>query len=324
MKNESLALAFTLSLSGCAGSAQNTAGGASSASPAALHSFTSDGNGFFTHSFWYDDGQEVVVVDAQFTPAIAGALVAEIRARTRSPITRVIVTHPNPDKFNGLSVFHRLGAESIASKATALAMPGVDGYKRYFWIQIAKAFSDETYPRFEPVKTTFTGRSVITMKSGRTLSLFELAQPGVSSTQTVVRIDATGDLIVGDLVHHRTHAWLEGGIVDGAPRPSLEGWKADLRQLATLGGGKVYGGRGEFVAVGEAVAAELSYLEQADAIVTDYVRQLGPRSSELRDAAKSKAHFMAIQDALAAAFPDYAQADLVGYGVYGLALQKLP
>jgi glyoxylase-like metal-dependent hydrolase (beta-lactamase superfamily II) len=210
-----------------------------------LHVFTSDAAGFNTHSVWYDDGKEVTVVDTQFTPGIAKQLVADIRKQTRSPITRVIVTHPSPDKFNALSVFHRLGAQSIGSKATAAAMPGVDAYKRYFWVKVAKSFTDETYPKVEPLQATFEQRQTIQLKSGETLSLIELAQPGVASTQTVVRIDKTGDLVVGDLVHTRNHAWLEGGIVGGKATFTLAGWKADLAELPKLGSGKVYGGRGQ-------------------------------------------------------------------------------
>ncbi len=97
-----------------------------------LHVWTSDASGLNTHSVWYDDGREVIVVDTQFTPTIAEKLIADIGKATASPITRVIVTHPNPDKFNALSVFHKLGVESVSSEAAATAIPGVDAYKRNF------------------------------------------------------------------------------------------------------------------------------------------------------------------------------------------------
>ncbi|SNT15856.1 Glyoxylase, beta-lactamase superfamily II [Noviherbaspirillum humi] len=288
-----------------------------------LQVFTSDQAGFNTHSIWYDDGQEVTVVDTQFTPAHAESLLAEIRRQTKSPVTRVIVTHPNPDKFNALSVFHQAGAESIASVRTAAAMPGVDAYKRYFWVKIAKAFTDETYPKLEPVKTTYSGNKVITLRSGETITLFELPQPGVSSNQTVVRIDKSGDLIVGDLIHARNHAWLEGGIVDGKPVPSLAGWKSDLQELLKLGQGKAYGGRGAFLPVPKAVAQQTAYLDKADAIVGAYIRRLGDKAPELVDPAKQGAHHAAIQAEFVKAFPDYAMPDLIGYSIYGLVQQKL-
>ena len=261
--------------------------------------------------------------DSQFTPEQAKALIADIKKQTSSPITRIVVTHPNPDKFNGLAVFHQAGVESIASASTAAAIPGVDAYKRYFWVKMAKAFTDETYPKVEPIKTTFKGKQVIKLKSGETISLIELPKPGISSTQTVVRIDKSGDLIVGDLVHTRHHAWLEGGIVDGKPTPDLAGWKADLKALPTLGQGKVYGGRGDFVPVKEAVAQQVAYLEKAEQIVDGYLKALGPRVSELNDGEKKGAHFAAIQAEFVKAFPNYAFPDMVGYSVYGLVQHKL-
>ncbi|MBE3659193.1 MBL fold metallo-hydrolase [Vibrio navarrensis] len=288
-----------------------------------LHVFTSDAAGFNTHSVWYDDGKEVTVVDSQFTPAHADALVAEIKKQSNSPITRIIVTHPNPDKFNALSVFHKEGADSIASAKTAAAIPGVDAYKHYFWVKIAKAFTDETYPKVEPVKTTYNGKKVINLKSGETITLFELKNPGVSSNQTVVRIDSTGDLIVGDLVHTKNHAWLEGGIVEGTAVPTIEGWKAALQELLLLGNGNVYGGRGEFVNVNQAVAQQTAYLDKANAIVDDYINELGTNVDELANPTKQAAHFAAIQSEFAKAYPDYAMADLIGYSVYGLVQQKL-
>lgn len=297
-----------------------TASAASSAGQ--LHVFTSEAAGFNTHSVWYDDGKEVTVVDTQFVPQIAHALVADIRKQTHSPITRVIVTHPNPDKFNALSVFHREGAESIASVATAAAIPGVDRYKRNFWVN-AKAFTNDSYPKVEAVKTTFTRQQKITLKSGETITLIELRQPGISSNQTVVRIDKTGDLVVGDLVHTRTHAWLEGGIVDGKPVPTLAGWKADLKDLLKLGSGKVYGGRGDFVPVKQAVAQQIAYLDKANAIVDRYIGSLGDKKTELSDPTQQGLHYAAIQAEFVKAFPDYAMPDLIGYSIYGLVQQKL-
>lgn len=282
--------------------------------------FTSDAAGFNTHSVWYDDGKEITVVDTQFTPAVAEALVAQIKRQSTSPITRVIVTHPSPDKFNALSVFHRLGAVSISSEKTAAAIPGVDAYKRHFWTKIAKSFTDETYPKVEPIKETFSGSKTIRLASGETLTLVELEKPGVASNQIVVRIDATGDLIVGDLVAHEAHAWLEGGIVGGKATPNLAGWKADLKKVGTLGKGTLYGGRGKFAPVAKAISAQIAYLDKAEAIVAKYLKNLGPKTSELSDPAKSGAHFAALQAEFVKAFPTYAHPELVGYSVYGLAL----
>ena len=194
---------------------------------------------------------------------------------------------------------------------------------RYFWVNIAGAFTEETYPTLSPIDLTFAGETTITLGSGETLSLIELDQPGVATNQTVVRIDDTGDLIVGDLVHANNHAWLAGGLVDGVSTPALDDWKAGLAQLPEIGDGTVYGGRGDFLPVDEAVAQQTAYLTKAEEIVVAYVEGLGDRRAELTDPATAQPHYGAIQAKLAEAFPDYAFPDLVGYSVYGLVNQQL-
>ncbi|MEX0871855.1 MAG: MBL fold metallo-hydrolase, partial [Aquisalimonadaceae bacterium] len=255
----------------------------SAAQAAGLGVYTSDANGFDTHTYYYDDGREVTVIDTQFVPALTQAMVDQIRAETDSPVTRVVVTHPNPDKFNGLPLLHALGAVSIASEATAAAMAPVHAYKENFWVNVVGAFEAGQYPAFEPVKETFSGRHVIALASGETISLIELRHSGISSNQTVVRIDSTGDLIVGDLVHHKAHAWLEGGIIDGSPQPDLDAWRAALRELRDLGGTHVHGGRGEVATVDEAVDAQIRYLDAVEEEVLDYVRSAPGVVEELSD-----------------------------------------
>ena len=90
---------------------------------ASLFMFTSDAAGFDTHSFWLDTGREVVVFDAQFTEELAGKLIAEIRSKTPHPIRFVVVTHPNPDKFNGAAAFQAIGARSSPASAPRRRCP---------------------------------------------------------------------------------------------------------------------------------------------------------------------------------------------------------
>jgi glyoxylase-like metal-dependent hydrolase (beta-lactamase superfamily II) len=290
-----------------------------------LGKYTSDVNGFDTHTYWYDDGKEVTIIDTQFVPALTQAMIDQIKKSTTSPITRVIVTHPNPDKFNGLPLLHSMGVQSIASKASADAMPGVHAYKKYFWTQIAKSFTEENYPKFEPVKTTFSGLTVIKLKSGETLSLIELKNAGVASTQTVVRIDRTGDLLVGDLVHYKAQAWLEGGIVAGNATPNLNAWRLAIAELPALtkqpSVSKLHAGRGATATVNEAVAFQTDYLAKADALVDSYVKKTA--AADLKDAAQAQKHYAALQSAFDATMPGLALPYLVGYGVYGLLNSKL-
>ena len=280
-----------------------------------LFTFTSDASGFDTHSYYLDTGREVVVFDAQFTGALAETLIADSRAHTSSPIRFVVVTHPNPDKFNGASAFQKIGAKVVASDATAKAIPGVHAYKKYYFVQLAKRFTDASYPAQARVDQTFTG--TLRLPVATRVELVELAHSGVSSTQTVAWIPALHALIVGDLVHDHAHAWLEGGIVDGKPHPDLASWKAALEELRAFKGARVYGGRGDVAPVEQAVAREEHYLDAMQTLVARYVAGLGARKAEL-SGPKAGEHHKAIAALAAKQFPDYRLPYLIEYGVYGL------
>ena len=151
-----------------------------------LQRWVSGAEGFDTTSWWLDTGSEVVVFDAQFTPALAEALIADIEARTDSPITTLVVTHPNPDKFNGATAFQAIGAEVIASAATALAMPGVHAYKEAYFTSVG-AFEPGAYPALPEVDRTFGDRLALDL-DGAAVELLVLDAPGVTTTQTVALV----------------------------------------------------------------------------------------------------------------------------------------
>ncbi|MCY1059512.1 MBL fold metallo-hydrolase [Nannocystis sp. SCPEA4] len=284
-----------------------------------LHTFTSDAAGFDTHSFYYDTGREVVVFDAQFTEPLAEALVDDIRAHTDSPIRYVVITHPNPDKFNGVGPLRAAGATIVASDATAAAIPGVHAYKRAAFIANG-TFTEDTYPPEATVDRTFADTLQLDLLGDATIELQVLANSGVSSTQTVAHIPAIDALIVGDLVHHDVHAWLEGGIVDGAPRPDLTAWSAALDELRAWGDVTVHGGRGASAPVELAVTAQQDYLRGIDEVVRDYVAGVDDPDAFTGDAAAG--HYAAITEAARAAFPQRGLDYLITYGVYGLVASR--
>jgi len=292
--------------------------------PQKIFVYESDSSGFNTNTVFYDNGEEVVAIDAQFTPELAEKSLAFLKERTQSPVTYLIVTHPNPDKFNGIPVFQKNGAKVIASNTTAKAMPEVHAYKKYFFVNIAKMFTEDSYPSLSSLDLTFDRNFELVLRNGEKIRLKELNGPGVSSTQTVVSIASANALIVGDLVHHKAHAWLEGGIVDGKPTPTISSWIQELEGLSVRLGSKnpiVYGGRGEAVALNIALPQQITYLKAANKTVEDYVKNLGARRSEL-SGANSARHFGNIQKDLETQFPDYALGYMIQYGVYGLALSK--
>lgn len=291
-----------------------------------MFSYESDAGGFNTKNFFYDNGEEVVVFDTQFTPELAKKSIALLRSKTKNPITYVVITHPNPDKFNGMSEFQKLGAKVIASERTADSMKGVHEYKKYFFVKLAKMFTEETYPKLSIVDITFKDNYELKLKNGEVINLRELSQPGVSSNQTVALIPGANAAVVGDLVHHGVHAWLEGGIVNGKPTPTLSGWTHDLEELQSLLQNSrqtiVYGGRGDSATIGDAVKSQIAYLKKADTIVDDYIARLGSRKAELQGD-KAGDHYKALQSDFEKAFPGYGLGYMIQYGVYGLVNSKL-
>lgn len=285
-----------------------------------VHTFTSDGSGFDTHSYWVDTGREVVVFDAQFTPALAEQMRAEIRSLTASPVRYVVVTHPNPDKFNGASVFQAEGATLVASSETAAAMPGVHAYKEAYFTGVGM-FAEGTYPALPTVDMTFDGTLRLELDADVDITLHTLSGPGVSSTQTVALLQ--GAVIAGDLFANQVHAWLEGGIVEGAPHPTLESWQAMLDEVTLLSdaAAQVYPGRGEPAPLEEASAAQQLYLETMEGLVETYVNTL-PDAAAALTGDQASTHYANITAEAEKAFPTYGLSYLVSYGVYGLALQK--
>jgi glyoxylase-like metal-dependent hydrolase (beta-lactamase superfamily II) len=280
--------------------------------------FTADTAGFDTHSFWYDTGHEVIVFDAQFTPALAQALIARIRQATRSPITTLVITHPNPDKFNGAPAFQAIGAKVVASAATAAAIPGVHAYKKAYFVNVAKTFTDATYPAQATVDVTF--EHDLALPGG--IQLHVLNHAGVATTQTVAYVPGARALVVGDLVHHQAHAWLEGGIVKGQTHMDVTSWLGALDELKAYRGATVFGGRGTSASVERAVADETTYLLKVRAITDDYIVALGARKSELAGPLAA-GHQEAIANLIVAAFPNDLLPYMTHYSVYGLVAAEL-
>lgn len=312
MKTKLFAVALTLA----------TAAGASP--KPAVYAFESDANGFNTRNYFYDTGREVVAFDTQFTPELAKQSIAFLKTKTNHPITYVVITHPNPDKFNGLAEFQKEGAQVIASRSTADAMAGTHAYKKYFFVQIAKMFTEATYPKLGTPDRLFEGTETLKLAGGHNVELRELARPGISSTQTVAYLPDVEGLVVGDLVHNKSHAWLEGGIVAGAAKPEIQGWIADLQELAQRypATARVLGGRGAEMSLTDSVAFQVDYLRRAEKLVESYLAKLGARKDELKTA-QAGTHYAALKVEFEKEFPGLGLSYLIEYGVYGLVNSKL-
>jgi glyoxylase-like metal-dependent hydrolase (beta-lactamase superfamily II) len=73
-----------------------------------------DNQGFISNAGVIVTGAGVVIFDALGTPALGQLLLEKIRAITKEPIVRVIVSHYHADHIYGLQVFEDLDAEILA------------------------------------------------------------------------------------------------------------------------------------------------------------------------------------------------------------------
>lgn len=312
------ALLFTssFSLSSCTTFQQETFQGR-------IHTFKSDGQGFDTQTYFYESSEEVIAFDSQFTPELARQSINYLRRFTKKPISHLVITHPNPDKFNGASEFKKEGAIIVASEATQQALEGVHQYKKYYFVEIAKMFSNENYPTLTKVDETFQTDLTIRLSNGEQILLKEYEQKGVSSNQTIAILPREQGLVVGDLIHHKAHAWLEGGIQNGVASPDIASWVSLIETIKDEFPNEllVYAGRGELGQLGEVVAAQKNYLVVAEQKVQEYLDQLTDPSVVTGD--QANAHYQNISDLISSSFPDYQLNYMINYGVYGLVNSKL-
>lgn len=287
------------------------------AQQAAVYEFESDGNGFNTKTLFYDNGKEVVAFDAQFTETHAQQAIDFLKTKTKSQLKWLVITHPNPDKFNGVPAFQRAGAKVVMSTASAKSLPSVHEYKKYYFVNIAKAFTTENYPKLPTADFTFDNTYEIKLADGQKVELTELHQMGISNNQTIAYIPQVKAVIVGDLVHHKAHAWLEGPIVNGAPHYKTENWVKAL-QLVLAKYPKtatVYGGRGKTTTVERGVNEQIEYLKKAEKLTRDYIASLAGNTNEEKNA---RVDYKQLTKIFESAFPGYGLSYMIEYGAYGL------
>lgn len=286
--------------------------------------YVSPGEGFNTKTFFYVGKSEVVAFDAQFTEKYAKEAIDHLRKFTQKPISWLVITHPNPDKFNGAEVFKQQGAKVVASSATKENMPAVHSYKKYYFVEMAKMFTNDTYPSLPSVDESFDTTLSLRLEGGETIELTELNKPGVSLNQTIALLPKGKGLIVGDLIHYKAHAWLEGGIVNSKATPTMKSWIENIEFIGEEFNNKllVYGGRGQIGTVNEVTKAQIEYLELADELVDRYVDDLKNANAKITDE-NAGAHYGLITKEFEQQFPDYDLSYMIQYGVYGLVQSKL-
>jgi len=277
-----------------------------------IYVFESSINGFNTKTIFYDDGKEVIAFDAQFTEGIAQEAIDYLKTKTQNPIKYLVITHPNPDKFNGIPAFKKAGATIVMSKLSATNMKEVHNYKKYYFVEIAKMFTNETYPKLPTADLIFEKKCTIQLANGGIVKLTELQKKGMATNQTLASIESVNALIVGDLIHSNVHAWLEGPIIDGVAVYDNTNWINTLKTIKSKYSANtlVYGGRGDVGKLSSVVDNQILYLQKAKKLINEYLSSIGGD--------KANVDYKQLQKKFEIAFPNYNLGYMIAYGAYGI------
>lgn len=215
-----------------------------------------------------DDG--VLVVDTTATPAMAKALIAEIRNVTDKPIRYVVLSHYHAVRVLGASAY---GAEQIIASRGTLEMIDERG--------AADMQSEiERFPRLFQDVESIPGLTRPTLVFERELTLFmgklEVkimhVGPGHTKGDTIVWLPQDKILFSGDLVEYQAAAYTGDA--------QLEEWPATLDRLRAMGPQKLVPGRGPALLDVDAVRSGLDYTK-------DFVTTLLASAKEAVAAGKS-------------------------------------
>jgi len=193
------------------------------------------------------------LIDTQFLLSAAGEMVDWAEAVTGKKAELAIVTHANPDKYNGTNILRERGIRVVTSKEVRDLIPKVHEKR-------LKAFYDRykpDYPKGLPLPDDFGDDTTELTAAGLTVRAHVM---GAGCSEAHVTVEWEGHIFAGDLVASRTHSWLEIGQTDA--------WLARIGELERLKPRWVHPGRGPSGGV-ELLAAQRAYLQSVISIVAE-------------------------------------------------------
>ena len=214
-----------------------------SASSLTIHTYSAAPEGFLSNSYIIGVENDVIVIDAQFSPQEAKNVAKLVRSSGKR-LSRIVITHPHPDHYYGLEV---LGAQY--NEAEILGGPlTINEVKNSlkFW-----AGSEAVGDTFGP--TRLLSANAATMNDIR--AQYIVLSDGESIENTIIYIPSQQILFVGDLASNGIHMWLAEGRFDN--------WLAQLTFLRSLGTfSAIYPGHGP--------VEGMVLLEEAEKYITDF------------------------------------------------------
>jgi glyoxylase-like metal-dependent hydrolase (beta-lactamase superfamily II) len=171
---------------------------------AKVHMFTSTPGEMDTNSFLIETAASVVAIDTQFLGTPARQFRAMLDAIDK-PLRSVVITHPHPDHFNGTDVFLE-GLTDIPILSTQETLKGIHACAtkvREKWLPMY----GEEYPVITRFPNLIIGRRH-TLTFDGTEIIIDSIGPGEAIDISIVYVPESRDLILGDVLYDRTHAWI--------------------------------------------------------------------------------------------------------------------
>lgn len=217
-------------------------------------SYVSSWPGFRTSSYWIEGPTGLILIDTQFLLSAAEEMVSFAEKVTGKKAVMAIILHPNPDKFNGTSVFQRRGIKVITSEQVVQKIPAVHQLRLKWFYDDFKP----DYPLEQPQPESFGSKTQEIEAAGLKLKLHVMGA-GCSEAHVVVQYE--DHVFVGDLVTQGFHSWLELGL--------LQEWMKRLDEVEAMEPEFVHTGRG---GTGDAklIRQEKKYLRDVIEIVRKY------------------------------------------------------
>jgi glyoxylase-like metal-dependent hydrolase (beta-lactamase superfamily II) len=236
--------------------------------PPTIHTYRSGESALFVNSYLVEGEDGVVSIDAPMFVSDARAYRARLDA-LHKPLAGVLLTHPHPDHYNGLTeLVAGLDVPILALADVDREIRERDAAKREQW---GPLFGDEW-----PTRSTFPSEIV---EQGSEVELAGLrftpidAGAGESVSETIWRLEGAGAVaFVGDLVFDGTHSYIADGLT-AAWIESLDRCAVLLDPAATL-----YIGHGGPVGV-DALQRQKAYLM----MLREVVRRLAEGADSLED-----------------------------------------
>ena len=153
---------------------------------------------FISNAAFITTGDGVLVVDALGSPALATALLAEIRRVTDEPVRYVVLTHYHADHIYGLQVFQAAGAQIVAQRDAQTYLSSETAALRLqaSRTELAPWIDDST--RLVPADRWVDGE--LTLSLGRERFHLRHAGPAHTPEDLTVMAEREGVLFAGDLV----------------------------------------------------------------------------------------------------------------------------